>query len=171
MAMSVWPVRQARPGGVGDHDADVGAGPLGDRPAQRPGAAVRVERQEQHAAPRDVGRVDPGRGQGEPEPGAHDRGRSAPRHHPGARLGQLGLDGGDAVGARERAALGLAHHLAGHQHHVSVDGRQRRDDQRGQVVAGPDLGDAVRREDGQASRSTSSIAAAAIAAVASWSVM
>ena len=60
-----------------------------------------------------------------------------------------GLDRGHAVGASERAALGLAHHLAGHQHHVTVDGGQRRDDQRRQVVAGTDLGDAVRRQDGE----------------------
>ncbi len=170
MAMSVCPVRQARPAVSVTTTPTLAPLALGDRAAQRPGAPVRVERQEQHAAPRDVGRVDAGRGQGEPEPGAHDRGRSAPRHHPGARLGQLGLDGGDAVGARERPALGLAHHLAGHQHHVPVDGRQRRDHQRRQVVAGPDLGDAVRREDGEG-HETSSIAAAAIAAVASWSVM
>ena len=38
MAMSVWPVRHALPGGVGDHHADVGAGPLGDLAAQPAGA-------------------------------------------------------------------------------------------------------------------------------------
>ena len=67
-------------------------------------------------------------------------------------------------------ALGLAHHLAGHHHHVAVDGGQRRDDQGRKVVAGPDLGDAVRGQDSER-HETSSIAAAAIAAVASWSVM
>ena len=49
-------------------------------------------------------------------------------------------------------------------------GESAASDQRRQVVAGADLGDAVRRETVSVTM-TSSIAAAAIAAVASWSVM
>ena len=49
-ARSVWPSRQARPGGVGDHDADRATGALVQRRAQGAGGGVRVHGQQHHAA-------------------------------------------------------------------------------------------------------------------------
>ena len=140
MAMSVWPVRQARP--AVSVTTTPTLAPVRSATARRSARALPSGSSGRSSTlpRRDVGGVDAGRGQGEPEPGPHDRGRSTPRHDPGARLGQLGLDRGEAVRApSERPSALLTTLLVTSTTSPSTRG-QRRNDQCRQVVAGPDLG-------------------------------
>ena len=166
IAMSVCPSRQARPAVSVTTTPTLtprAHGDLGPDPAC---GCVRVDGEQDEHPDLDVGVVDAGGGHGQAVPGAHDRGRSAAGDDPD----RLGLDRGVAVGARDQPALGLAHHLAGHHDDVAVGEVDEGEEQRDQVVAGPDLGNTVRRDDGDR-HVTSPTAAAAIAAVAVWSVM
>ncbi len=160
------PLAPCATGGVGDDHADVAAGALGDRAPQPGGGGIRVDRQEYDGAAGDVRRVHSRRGHRQPQPVAHDPGRTATRDQPH----RLGGDPVLAV-AVDDPALGLAHHLARHDDDVAVGELDHRDQEVGQVVARPDLRHPVRGGDGQHQGRTSSMAAAAIAAVASWSVI
>ena len=171
--MSVWPSRHARP------EVSVTTTPTlvpvrsVHLVAQRARRGVGVEGQEHDRPGSHVGGVDPGGGHGEAETVAHDGHRPAPRDD----ADRLLLDGRVAV-ARAHPPLGLAHHLAGHAQHVAVgetvvapegvehDARQVVAlDDLGHPVGGPHLEPAAHAGPGV----TSETAAAAIAAVASWS--
>jgi len=107
--------------------------------------------------------------------GAHDRRGATAGDHPLGLTGQLGL----AVGVEHDASLGLADDLAGHDHDVAVLEDDQSQDVGCQVVALEDLRCAVGRLDaesaarrpGQGPHVTRSIAAAAIAAVVSTSLI
>ena len=145
MAMSVWPVAPGPPGGVGDDDrrrwrrcarATAGRGAAG--------RGVRVDGQQQHVARRDVGGVDAGGGQDEPEPVCDDD-RVGPRRatHP------------DGLGRRSRRRRGrpattrpsaLLTTLLVTSDDVAVrEGRPRRAASGREVVAGADLRQAPSR--------------------------
>ena len=68
-----------------------------------------------------------------------------------------GAVAGDDVGQRDRAPLGLGDDLVRDDEHVAVDERAGRlRQQRGEVVAGADLGDAGQRDGGDHERSSAS---------------
>ena len=108
------------------------------------GGRVRVDGQQQHRAGLDVARVHAGSGADDAEPVLHD-----PGHAPAGLLAHRDdADGlvGDrllAVLGDDLAALGLRHDLARHDDDVAgLERADRGDDDRGQVVAGMDLGHA-----------------------------
>ena len=82
MAMSVWPSRQARPAVSVTTTATLRPVRSATSARSASGRGVRVDGQQHEGADLDVGVVDAGRGHGQAEPGAHDRGRPAPGHDP-----------------------------------------------------------------------------------------
>ena len=145
------------PEGVGDHDHDVGPGQLAEPGPQGGGGGVGVGRGQDQAVAAGVGRVDEGVGANDAMPVLGDDQVAAPGDDPDG----LGRDGGlrdgeprlRVGGQLDQAALGLGHDLRGDGEHVAVGQREpgRLDpgeQERGQVVARPDLGQAGQRRDG-----------------------
>ena len=176
MAMSVWPSRQARPAVSVTTTPTVRPVQLGEPPPDGAGRGVGVDGQQHDVARARRWRRRPRRPPSSARDGcarwSSDRAGpppapSRPRPHPHAS-------------PAAHPALGLGDHLAGHRDDVPVgspsSGRrpQQGDQHRRQVVARGHLGGAVRRPHRQLhrpARDTSSTAAAAIAAVASRSVI
>ena len=139
---------------VGDDDADADAEALLDSVPKCARGRVRVDREQQNTAGRDVGGVDTGRRHHETVPGLDDPGRTAAGDDPD----RLGLDGrgpdgvgvlhGPPAGGGDDATLGLAHDLAGHDDDVTVaEAVGVLGHQAGEVVAGADLRQSRYRQD------------------------
>ena len=130
--------------GVGHDDAHLDAGPGPQAVADAPGRAVGVERQQGGPAPLDVGQVDAGVGAHEAVAGLGHHQVAAPAQDAHRLVVDQRLVGERVVGIdRDQPALGLGDDLLGHHHHVA--GGQvgaELGDQGGQLVAGPDLGQA-----------------------------
>ena len=185
IAASVMPVAPGPAHGVADDDADLDAAALPQGLAQPLRRRVRVDRQQREFVARDVRRVDAGGGEHKPVPrlrrsqvaaagdtrtvsasigrrraASRCSGSSACRARPaGPRSSRSTLDVTTSDVAVLRAAVLLG-------------------DQRGQIVAGPQLADAEHRQDLEprcrviaGGHATSSSAARTIAAVASSSVI
>ncbi len=166
------------PGGVGDDHGDVHPGEVGDLATQGAGRVIGVEGQQHDRAGRDVGGVDTGRRHGEAQPVSRDAGRTAA----GEDAERLLVDRRLAVPDPD-APLGLADDLARDRDDVPVrqvgPAVQGREHQRREVVTGGDLGHPVGCPDlestpsvpGHLAPAASDTAAAAMAAVASWSLI
>ncbi len=159
------------PGGVGDDDRHVAAGGVQHSLAQRTCGGVRVLRQQHHVAGRHVGCVHAGRRHHQAETVLHDRGGATTGDHAHGLL----ADGRLPV-APTNLPLGLADHLAGHQHHVTV--LEVEPAEQGAEVGAPiDLADVLDGPGGQCPRGpraahrVRSSAAETRSAVASWSVI
>ena len=137
---------------VGDDDADGHAEPLAQAGAQRRGAAVGVDGQQRQFGRADVGAVDAGGGLHETEVVLGDQRAALAGQHPDRFfVDQLAPQRIPLLGILRRghdAALALGQHLAGDHHDVVVAQPRRGGGQRGgEVVAGPELGQAGHRKE------------------------
>src|SRR5262245_6100133 len=165
------PLTPGPAGRVGDDDGDVDPGQPADPLPQLSGRGVRVVGEHDDRPGRGVRRVETGRRQSQAVAGPDDPGRAAPGDH------SYGMPGDELVAvALVDEPGGLAHDLARDDDGVAVGqpAQRRHLDQRRQVVARPDLGEAADRDDLHAigharSSSTKSKVATAIASVAAGS--
>ncbi len=167
-------VAPGAPEGVGDQDRQPQPRAVLERGPQAARAGVGVVGEESHDPGLDVRRVDAGVGADQAVARLHHHGPRRVGQHADRLLHRQPAAGGGAVLGRvepDHRALGLADRLLGDDHHVAVAQLRGGEHQRGEVVAGPDLGDALDRQDRQDHGRTRPSAARATASAISGVVM